>query len=99
MKFTASVEYRVMRCILNHNDKSHTPKLADILSEVNFTSRNTVEVCLNHLKHRGLVKTIGDRHNFSYYLTSNGVTEVRNFEEFETKELMLTLAKLQCYGD
>lgn len=99
MKFTSSVEYRILKIILNHNVKFTFPQLRDILSEANFTTRNTVEVTIHSLKQNGLVKTLGTRRSYSYLLTQLGIDKVKNFEDYEDRQLLLTLCKLQSYGD
>jgi hypothetical protein len=75
------------------------PKLSNILSEIGFTSRNTVEVTITSLKKQGLIKTIGTRKNYFYYLTAAGINYIRNLEDFDDRMLLLQLAKLQSYGD
>jgi transcriptional antiterminator len=99
VKFTSSVEYRILKTILNHNVKFHSPRLREILSEANFTTRNTIEVTIHSLKQRGLLKTIGTRKNYSYFLTEIGINTVKDFEDYEDRQLLLTLCKLQSYGD
>jgi hypothetical protein len=98
LKFTASIEYRILRCILNHNVKFHFPKLSEILTELDFTSRNTIEVTINSLKQRGLIKTIGNRTSYSYFLSEQGVDRVRNFEDYDDRLILIQIAKLKM-GD
>lgn len=86
-----------MKIILDHNVEFEFPKLRQILSEADFTTRNTIEVAIHCLKQKGFVKTIGARKSYGYFLSEKGIDKVKAFEDYEDTQLLLTLCK--TYGD
>lgn len=66
---------------------------------MNFTTRNSVEVSLNSLKQRGLVKTLGKRGSYTYYLSDLGIDRIRNFEDYDDRTILVQIAKLHEWAD
>jgi hypothetical protein len=99
MKFTSSLQYRLLRAILNHNTNFHFPKLNEIAKELDFTTLNAIKVCLSECKKKELLKTIGSRRNYSYYLSELGIDRVRNFEDYDDRQILIALYQLRVCGD
>jgi len=87
---TETLHYRILSCILDYNVNLDFPKLKDILSKINFTSVNSVQVAICYLKNKGFIKSKGTIPNIFYYITELGSNRIREIEAIEERNRILS---------
>ena len=94
-----STQYRVLYQILTYNKAMQLPTLKELATDLNGISRAGVKCCINELKNTGLIKQVGNRRSYSYYISELGLEKLHDLQNTDEMKMLLALYKLSIIGD